>query len=53
MAASPDYKVHSFALAIPRLNDIFIRVAGGENNHDNHQNHKEASRESAKNMANR
>jgi ABC-2 type transport system ATP-binding protein len=53
MAASPDYKVHSFALAIPRLNDIFIRVAGGENNHNNHQNHKEASRESAKNMANR
>lgn len=28
MATRPDYHVRSFALAVPRLNDIFIRVAG-------------------------
>jgi ABC-2 type transport system ATP-binding protein len=36
MAVSPDYKVRSFALAVPSLNDIFIRVAGSNGNH----NHK-------------
>jgi ABC-2 type transport system ATP-binding protein len=36
MAVSPDYKVRSFALAVPSLNDIFIRVAGGNGNN----NHK-------------
>lgn len=29
LADSPDYTVTSFARAVPRLNDIFIRVAGG------------------------
>lgn len=35
LAVSPNYKVRSFALAVPSLNDIFIRVAGanGANNH--------------------
>src|SRR5579859_58498 len=28
IAASPDYRLQSFALAVPSLNDIFIRVAG-------------------------
>jgi ABC-2 type transport system ATP-binding protein len=50
LAASPNHHVRSFALAVPRLNDIFIRVAGGqENNH----NHREASREPAQIVANR
>jgi hypothetical protein len=31
LAVKPDYKVRSFALAVPSLNDIFIRVAGGMN----------------------
>ncbi len=30
MAADPGYHVRSFALAVPSLNDIFIRVAGGD-----------------------
>ncbi|MDW8298052.1 MAG: ATP-binding cassette domain-containing protein [Anaerolineae bacterium] len=30
LANSPNYSVRSFAIAVPRLNDIFIRVAGGE-----------------------
>ncbi|PJF34979.1 MAG: sodium ABC transporter [Candidatus Thermofonsia Clade 1 bacterium] len=30
LANNPNYSVRSFALAVPRLNDIFIRVAGGE-----------------------
>jgi ABC-2 type transport system ATP-binding protein len=29
-AASPNYHLRSFALAVPSLNDIFIRVAGGD-----------------------
>ncbi|MFN8419191.1 MAG: ATP-binding cassette domain-containing protein [Anaerolineae bacterium] len=29
LADAPDVRVSSFALAVPRLNDIFIRVAGG------------------------
>jgi len=29
IAASPDHHLRSFALAVPSLNDIFIRVAGG------------------------
>jgi ABC-2 type transport system ATP-binding protein len=29
LAVNPDYKVRSFALAVPRLNDIFIRVVEG------------------------
>ncbi len=40
MAVSPDYKVRSFALAVPRLNDIFIRVAGGNNHAHNGGNGK-------------
>ncbi|MBX3082167.1 MAG: ATP-binding cassette domain-containing protein [Anaerolineae bacterium] len=32
MAADPAIHVRSFALAVPRLNDIFIRVAGGNGN---------------------
>lgn len=51
LAASPNYRVRSFALAVPRLNDIFIRVAGGGNN--NQVNYREASREPAQNMAHR
>ena len=46
LAVSPDYKVRSFALAVPSLNDIFIRVAGTNN-------HKEGMYEPQKNMANR
>jgi ABC-2 type transport system ATP-binding protein len=46
VAASSAYHLRSFALAVPSLNDIFIRVAG-----NNHQ--KEGSYEPAKNMANR
>jgi ABC-2 type transport system ATP-binding protein len=33
IASSPAYKIKSFALAVPSLNDIFIRVAGGNGNH--------------------
>ena len=51
LAASPNYRVRSFALAVPRLNDIFIRVAGGGNN--NQVNYREVSREPAQNMAHR
>ena len=29
-AASPNYRLRSFALAVPSLNDIFIRVAGND-----------------------
>jgi ABC-2 type transport system ATP-binding protein len=32
MADDPSVEVRSFALAVPRLNDIFIRVAGGSVN---------------------
>jgi ABC-2 type transport system ATP-binding protein len=32
LAADPNFHVSSYALAIPSLNDIFIRVAGGELN---------------------
>ena len=46
VAASPAYHLRSFALAVPSLNDIFIRVAG-----NNHQ--KEGSHEPAQNLANR
>jgi ABC-2 type transport system ATP-binding protein len=46
VATNPAYHLHSFALAVPSLNDIFIRVAG-----NNHQ--KENGYEPAKNMANR
>ncbi|MCC7209108.1 MAG: ATP-binding cassette domain-containing protein [Anaerolineae bacterium] len=52
LAASPAHHVKSFALAVPRLNDIFIRVAGGPENNHNH-NHREASREPAQTVANR
>lgn len=45
VATSPDYHVRSFALAVPRLNDIFIRVAGEPT--------KETNREPAKDMAHR
>jgi ABC-2 type transport system ATP-binding protein len=46
LAASPDYHIRSFALAVPSLNDIFIRVAGGNN-------HQEVVLEPAQNLANR
>lgn len=46
VATSSAYHLRSFALAVPSLNDIFIRVAG-----NNHQ--KENGYEPAKNMANR
>jgi ABC-2 type transport system ATP-binding protein len=50
LAVSPDYKVRSFALAVPSLNDIFIRVAGG-NGASKESIHE--TTESAKSMANR
>ncbi len=37
VAASADYHVRRFELAVPSLNEIFIQVAGGGNNH-NHRN---------------
>ncbi len=46
VATSPAYHLRSFALAVPSLNDIFIRVAG--NNHL-----KEDNLEPAKNLVNR
>ena len=46
LAVSPDYKVRSFALAVPSLNDIFIRVAGTNN-------HRENTYEPAKNLSDR
>jgi ABC-2 type transport system ATP-binding protein len=48
LAVSPDYKVRSFALAVPSLNDIFIRVAGNGT-----RDYKEGAYELQKNMANR
>ncbi len=51
IAVNPNYKIRSFALALPSLNDIFIRVAGGDTNNGNH--HRETAYESAKNLANR
>lgn len=50
LAVSPNYQVRSFALAVPRLNDIFIRVAGGipDVNLDGRGSH-----EPVKSMANR
>jgi ABC-2 type transport system ATP-binding protein len=42
LAVSPNYKVRSFALAVPSLNDIFIRVAGG-NGSSNHREAQEAA----------
>ncbi len=33
LAASPEHHIRSFSLAVPSLNDIFIQVAGGNNNH--------------------
>ncbi len=46
IASSPDYRLQSFALAVPSLNDIFIRVAGhGSNgNHGNPGNNSNGSR---------
>ena len=46
LAVSPDYKVRSFALAVPRLNDIFIRVAGEGTNGTNNL-HREPVKEIA------
>jgi ABC-2 type transport system ATP-binding protein len=48
VAVNPNYHIRSFALALPSLNDIFIRVAGGD-----HSNHREAAREPAQNLAHR
>jgi ABC-2 type transport system ATP-binding protein len=42
LAVSPNYKVRSFALAVPSLNDIFIRVAGG-NGASNHREVQETA----------
>jgi len=38
IASNQDYRLQSFALAVPSLNDIFIRVAGQNSNgsNDNH-----------------
>ncbi len=47
LAVSPDYKIRSFALAVPSLNDIFIRVAGGNGT----TNHREGAYEPQKNLA--
>ncbi len=49
VAASPNYKIRSFALAVPRLNDIFIRVAGEDPNLIS--NEQEKRHEPQKNMA--
>jgi len=46
LAASPDYHIRSFALAVPSLNDIFSRVAGGNT-------HQEVVLEPAQNLVNR
>ncbi|MEP7284789.1 MAG: ATP-binding cassette domain-containing protein [Chloroflexota bacterium] len=53
LAANPDYHVRSFALAIPSLNDIFIRVAGDNGEFPQDSQGKEGSIEPAQNMANR
>jgi ABC-2 type transport system ATP-binding protein len=54
VATSPNYHIRSFALAVPRLNDIFIRVAGGvPENHNGANGLKGGLREPAKNLANR
>ncbi len=50
LATHPDFKVRSFALAVPSLNDIFIRVAGGSNNGNTH---KDEINEPVKDMAHR
>lgn len=49
LAAAPNYHIRSFARAVPRLTDIFIRVAGGEATPEV----KEGDREPAKSLANR
>jgi ABC-2 type transport system ATP-binding protein len=61
LATSPAYQVRSFALAVPRLNDIFIRVAGGlpdaetdgTNGSFGNGRRGEAQREPAQDMAHR
>ncbi|GAB4547390.1 MAG: ATP-binding cassette domain-containing protein [Anaerolineae bacterium] len=49
LATAPNYHIRSFARAVPRLTDIFIRVAGGETTPEV----KEVNREPAKSLANR
>ncbi|MCC7447442.1 MAG: ATP-binding cassette domain-containing protein [Anaerolineae bacterium] len=51
IAVSPNFKIRSFALALPSLNDIFIRVAGGDMGSGS--NHREAAYEPAQNLAHR
>jgi ABC-2 type transport system ATP-binding protein len=57
LAVNPAYKVRSFALAVPSLNDIFIRVAGGTNhlNGNNTEQEQEIGKrhESAQSVLNR
>jgi ABC-2 type transport system ATP-binding protein len=45
LATNPNYHIRSFALALPSLNDIFIRVAGKNTN--GHNGNKERIYESA------
>jgi hypothetical protein len=47
LASDPGYQVSSFALAVPSLNDIFIRVAGGDLTHTNGQSQHPPAKESA------
>ncbi len=44
MAANPSIHIRSFALAVPSLNDIFIRVAGSPNGNGTEQTLPERSR---------
>jgi ABC-2 type transport system ATP-binding protein len=48
VATTPGYKINSFALAVPSLNDIFIRVAGTPERVATQHNAKEAVYEPAK-----
>jgi ABC-2 type transport system ATP-binding protein len=55
LAVNPSYKVRSFALAVPSLNDIFIRVAGSPNhlNGNTKQSGQEDRNEPAQSILNR
>ena len=56
VAINPNYHIRSFALALPSLNDIFIRVAGGDTTHTSgypNGQPKEGAYESAQNSTHR
>lgn len=54
IATNPAYKIRSFALAVPSLNDIFIRVAGDNPDRDaNGRKEGTKTYEPAKNLVNR